>query len=469
MRRQTVSLIGSLVLLAAVATGSTAIAVSSRTHAKAQGTPAARIGAIYFDGWACPLTNFHFKGLLGSKFAGRRPLSGWRDNTPQAMQAQLRWAHSDGIAFFLFDWYREDIDPCLNVAHDNYLKLHNHEGVGLALLYVNHDPFGVSPAEWPALVERWVTRDFLQPDYLRIGGKPLLVILDTTLFRQQQGGTAGVNAALATLQNAAHQHGLPGVFVVGGRYTDYLNADCFPGCVGTDGGPTGLAQEGYDGLTEYAYTGVLAPIDGPRPYSDVVTAKELNWEQFAQKSPVPYIPSIMDGWDPRPWDERPYGHLFWFVRTPAEVGGFLRDAIAWVDAHPTMRVEPAPAPPLVLVEAWNELGEGGYLPPTDVDGYRYGQAVAGALGVAWAPPPRHRLTVRLAGRGSVRSSPAGIHCPPRCRAGFAEGRRITLTAVPKRSFTLSRWIGACRGSQPTCSFILLRGLAVRAVFRRRGQ
>ena len=314
-----------------------------------------------------------------------------------------------------------------------------------------------------------MTRDFLQPDYLRIGGRPLLVILDTTLFRQQQGGTAGVNAALATLQNAAHQHGLPGVFVVGGRYTDYLNADCFPGCVGTDGGPTGLAQEGYDGLTEYAYTGVLAPIDGPRPYSDVVTAKELNWEQFAQKSPVPYIPSIMDGWDPRPWDERPYGHLFWFVRTPAEVGGFLRDAIAWVDAHPTMRIEPAPAPPLVLVEAWNELGEGGYLLPTDADGYRYGQALAGAFGLAWAPPPRHTLTVRLSGRGSVRSSPAGIHCPPRCRAVFAEGRKLTLTAVPKRSFTLSRWIGACRGSQPTCSFILLRGLAVRAVFRRKGK
>ena len=209
--------------------------MSSGTHAKAQGTPAARIGAIYFDGWACPLTNFHFKGLVSGKFAGRRPLSGWRDDTPQAMQAQLRWAHSDGIGFFLFDWYREDVDPCLNVAHDNYLKLHDHEGVGFALLYVNHDPFGVSPAEWPSLVERWVTRDFLQPDYLQIGGKPLLVILDTTLFRQQQGGTAGVNAALATLRNAAHQHGLPGVFVVGGRYTDYLNADCFPGCIGTDG------------------------------------------------------------------------------------------------------------------------------------------------------------------------------------------------------------------------------------------
>src|SRR5712691_5360495 len=85
MRRRTAPLIGSVVLLVAVATGSAAIALSSRTRASAQGAPLARVGAIYFDGWACPLTNFHFKGLLGSKFAGRRPLSGWRDDTPQAI------------------------------------------------------------------------------------------------------------------------------------------------------------------------------------------------------------------------------------------------------------------------------------------------------------------------------------------------------------------------------------------------
>jgi hypothetical protein len=71
--------------------------------------PAARVGAFYFDGWAGDLSNFHFDGLAhpGPRgyFPGREPLSGWRDDTPAALEAQLRWAHADGISFFVFDWF----------------------------------------------------------------------------------------------------------------------------------------------------------------------------------------------------------------------------------------------------------------------------------------------------------------------------------------------------------------------------
>jgi hypothetical protein len=279
------------------------------------------------------------------------------------------------------------------------MALGDHHDVGFAVLYVNHDPFGVSPEEWPAFAEQWVTNDFLNPDYERIDGKPLFVVFDTTLFREQQGGTAGVNAALETLRQTAIRHGLPGVFVVGGRYTDFLNVGCFPECDATDGGPGGLSLEHYDALTEYASTGALPPVDGQRPYGDFVTAERANWDRFAQASPVPYIPSAMDGWDPRPWGERPYGRLFWFRRTPEEVGGLLKDAITWVGAHPSMHVGPPSSPPLVLLEAWNELGEGGYVLPTDADGYAYGHALAGALGTSWNT--QHARHFSLMNRGRV--------------------------------------------------------------------
>src|SRR5205807_2127554 len=111
--------------------------------------PTARVGAIYFDGWACPLSNFHFKGLLSGQFAAREPLNGWRDNSVESMRTQLTWAHQDGIGFFLFDWYRENADPCLNVALQNYKSLGDHHGVGFALLLVHNDVFAISPQEWP--------------------------------------------------------------------------------------------------------------------------------------------------------------------------------------------------------------------------------------------------------------------------------------------------------------------------------
>ena len=241
-------------------------------------TPSARVGAYYFDGWSGPLSNFHFDGLVrpgpNGRFPERRPLSGWRDDSLDAMRAQLRWAHADGISFFLFDWYRQDIDPLLNVAHDNYLKLRDHDGVGYAIHYINHDPFGIPPDQWAATVERWVTDDFSNPDYVRIDGKPLLVIFNTTFFRQQMGGSAGVNQAIDILQQTAKQHGLPGVFVVGDRGTDWLNILCFPLCDATDGGPSGLVTEHYDALSEYNYALVIPPIKGGRPYTDAVSGED---------------------------------------------------------------------------------------------------------------------------------------------------------------------------------------------------
>src|SRR5438067_4823272 len=125
-------------------------------HASPGPAASARVGAYYFDGWSGPLSNYHFEGLAwpgrNGQFPGRRPLSGWRDDSLDAMEAQLRWAHADGIGFFVFDWYWFNPDPTgngpINMAHDNYLKLADHDGVGYALLYVNQDPFGAPPAEW---------------------------------------------------------------------------------------------------------------------------------------------------------------------------------------------------------------------------------------------------------------------------------------------------------------------------------
>src|SRR5262249_10478847 len=235
--------------------------------------------------------------------------------------------------------------------------------------------------------------DFLNPDYERVDGKPLAVILDTTLFRQQMGGTAGVNAALATLRETAERHGLPGVFIVGGRYTAYGNVGCFPECDATDGGPKGLRYEHYDALSEYNSASTAVPRNGARPYGELVAAVRAEWRRFAQASPVPWIPSVTDGWDPRPWDERPFGDLFWFTRTPAEVAAFLQDAIAWLRANPSMHVGAASAPPLVLIEAWNELGEGSFVIPTERDRNAYGRALASMLGLPWAPSHARRLVM----------------------------------------------------------------------------
>jgi hypothetical protein len=390
-RRRVLTRCFSLAAVALVTVGVAAASSVPFRDAMAEAAPSARVGAFYFDGWACPLSNFHFKNLVGGPYAGRRPLYGWRDNTVESMRTQLSWARQDGISFFVFDWFREGIDPCLNVAHDNYLALHDHQGVGFALMFVNNDIFNVPLDQLPAVADKWATRDFLNPDYVRINGKPLLIIYETQeAMRGWGGGAAGVNRAIAIIQQAAKDHGLPGVFIVGGRqdYWDYS-----VGCVLTCGYDGDLIDQNYDALSKYTFNLDVQPVDGPIPYSRLVTAEEANWQRYANQRRFPYIPSVAGGWDPRPADERPEGHLFWFKRSPQEFGAFLRDAIAWVQTHPSMRVEPAPAPPLVLIEAWNELAEGAQVLPTVQDGYAYGRAVANALGMPWHTLHRRHITI----------------------------------------------------------------------------
>jgi hypothetical protein len=143
------------------------------------------------------------------------------------------------------------------------------------------------------------------------------------------------------------------------------------------------------------------PRSGARPYSELVTAVRDEWRRFAQMSPVPWIPSATVGWDPRPWDERAFGELFWFARTPAEVAAFVQNAIAWVRENPSMHIGATSEPPLVLIEAWNELGEGSFVIPTERDRYAYGRALASMLGLPWATGHARRLVMTSTGTEAI--------------------------------------------------------------------
>jgi hypothetical protein len=50
-------------------------------------------------------------------------------------------------------------------------------------------------------------------------------------------------------------------------------------------------------------------------------------------------------------------------RTPGQFARALESAIEWMDRHP----DQATAERIVLLYAWNEFGEGGYLAPTKGD------------------------------------------------------------------------------------------------------
>lgn len=67
--------------------------------------------------------------------------------------------------------------------------------------------------EWDVTVERWVTRDFMQRDYARVNGKPLILIADSIRFDEQWGGRDG--QAYRSTRRASRRFSRAGIRVRG--------------------------------------------------------------------------------------------------------------------------------------------------------------------------------------------------------------------------------------------------------------
>ena len=331
-----------------------------------------RLGAYYFDGWSGSLTSQAFSGMPFGDYRDHEPFSGWQDSSACAVERQLAWGRNFGFDFFVFDWYfhsqRNDAGVNLNSALQITHALPDRHGMQYAILYVDSPPFMVSPQNWDLAIAEWLGY-MSDPDYVTVNGKPLLIIYDMQALRQDFGDSDSVAHAFSQLRDAAIAQGLPGVYIAGAFYGSYdssTNSGDFPDL-------SRSVAEGYDAITMYNYS--AAGENEQRPFSTLSQTGHWLWDQAAQKSPLPFIPVAMDGWDARPWQEGGG----WYQRTPQDVAEFVESAILWADANSQLRPEPATVPPLVLVEAWNELGEGSYIVPTVGDSTSYGDALATTL------------------------------------------------------------------------------------------
>ena len=326
----------------------------------------ATVGAYYFDGWSGKTENMHLPKLLQTKYADRKPLWGWRADTVEIMQKQIDYCADHDIAFWAFDWYYpegEDKTTPLNNALGLYLKAPNSQRLKFCLLVANHAGFRIGPKEWDACCQRWIDL-FQQPTHLRLDGQPLLIFFSPEELKRAFGGVEDVRQALETLRSKAKQAGLPGVAVAA--------------CTGP-GSLKELADSGYSLLTGYNYNLGWQSGGGSQPFQKLVEGNQRIFEQFAEKTPLPYVPVVTIGWDRRPWEEEklPSEKMStWYPdRTPKLVEEFVRLGVIWLDKHP----DKATAQRLMLLYAWNENGEGGYLTPTEKDGIEYLEAVERAI------------------------------------------------------------------------------------------
>ncbi|MFW6189021.1 MAG: hypothetical protein ACOC7T_01190 [Planctomycetota bacterium] len=304
------------------------------------------VGAIRWDAWTGGATTELMERTLGpAKYHHRLPwfaevvgenevrIDGGRQ---AVMDREIGFAAGAGLDYWAFLLYREGRSN--SDALKQYLASDKRERIDFC--FILHNMLGVEAPRWPAERERAVAL-LKEPDYQTVlGGRPLVYA-----FAGRDFPFARFEQFLA----AAKEAGLD------------------PYCVYMGWNPPldwkKVSGRGFDAVSNYAM-GSSQP-----EFEDLVAAVETKYWQRAAAAGAPYVPLVTTGWDKRPrqdhpvpWEsDAPYHQqeVFPSMATPSEIASHLRGALSFVRSHREICRANA-----VVIYAWNEYDEGGWLSPT---------------------------------------------------------------------------------------------------------
>lgn len=314
------------------------------------------VGVYYFPGWSLyshwdPIRNF----------PDRTPVLGYyAEGDPQVLDWQIKWAVEHGVRFFAVDWYwGSSSAPATEQGEwpNNFLRAYAssvYRGyLQFCIVYAddNVGDAASSQTDFLNITQAWINEYFSRPEYYEINQMPVVILTNPQLLDANLGGSA--KQALEAARQLARQAGFNGIYFVAAANTSDVSQ---------------LVSDGYDALSAYNYSSAGTFDPDQDTYSSMVTGYGTIWDSIIDASTIPYIIPTSPGWDNTPWG--PFDSPFELVRTgptPDEFQQMLQMAKS--------RIDSGKAPGIVLVEAWNELGEGSYVEPTAGQGFGYLDAI----------------------------------------------------------------------------------------------
>lgn len=305
------------------------------------------IGVYYFDGWAGKNSNktawaknapTHLTDKMATQFSKREPIWGWRDDSLSIMEKQIDLAAANGVDMFIFCWYwsngKGSINPSgienqpLHTSLYLFMKARNKHKMKFSLFVANHAGAEIEGKKnWIDAVNYWSQHYFNDPQYMKIDNKPLVSVFSN-----------GVNSFIPSLDSVAVKNGYNGLTTISNGYIPKYKSFSYVSWYNMRADEPGHAQE--------------------RKYTQLTSFVEMIWKQVPLS--VPMIPTVMTGWDNRPWETSKQG-IYYTGSTPQLFEDQLIKAFKETNRRPSSPYK------MVFIYAWNELGEGGYLVPTKGD------------------------------------------------------------------------------------------------------
>lgn len=331
----------------------------------------ADVGVYYFPGWDSKSS--YWKDLKGMRDS-RSPGVPWPDREPvlgfypeeklEVAEQHIEWAKRYGITFFAYDWYWSGRTTHLNHAIDNFLKASNNDKMRFALLWANHSDIPRSLQEFDDMVAFWLDHYLRSPLYYRVSDRPVVFIFaNDRLDANARLFGSSARALLLRANEAARSAGLAGLFFVAAT-----NAEP------SDALEKRLSSQGFSAYSGWNY----AVARDKRRIADYQSMVDTYLDYFEKamstKGGLAFVPSVSPGWDSRPW----HGNSA-VVRanaTPQKFKQMLLGAKALTGSNKKGILD------LVMIEAWNEFGEGAYIEPTKKWGFQYLETIHDVFGDA---------------------------------------------------------------------------------------
>lgn len=308
----------------------------------------------------CPLWEadkpFMWSQLL--KHPERTPVLGfYAQENPEVSDWETKWAVEHGISFFLYCWYRTSQGESVRMRyssaiHEALFKSRFVDRMKFCIMWENQSRGVAGVADLDDLMTNllpfWIENYFTHPSYVKMDGKPVLFIYRPEFLIQDLGSEANVVHAFDLMRQACKDAGFDGLYLLG----EYRGLD-----------PKHLELMKRIGLD---YTFAYCWYIGNDPTPEQAIEAQIGYINKTQELGIlPQVVTVSQAWSG--WADE---GTIWKI-PPTEFSQLLRQAKDIIATFPAHELGSR----MLLLDNWNEWGEGHYIAPYREYGFGYLDAV----------------------------------------------------------------------------------------------
>ncbi len=323
-------------------------------------TPAPVHTPVLIGAHHCPLWEADKPQMWANllKHPERTPALGfYAQENPEVSDWETKWAVEHGISFFVYCWYRTSQGGPVktqfsSAIHDALFKSKFVDKMKFTIMWENQNRGRAGVADEQDLMTNllpfWMENYFKHPSYLKVDNKPVLFIYRPEFLVQDLGGAENVVKAFDRMRQACRENGFDGLYLLG----EYRGLD-----------PKHLKLMKQLGL-DYTFAYCWHVQNNPTPAQAIQTQME-NLRKTQELGILPQVVTVSQAWSG--W--RDEGSI-WKI-PPPDYATLLRKAKDFMATLPAGEL----GSKMLLLDNWNEWGEGHYIAPYREYGFGYLDAV----------------------------------------------------------------------------------------------